>query len=83
MGWLNISISGGGQLFLRRHRRSGAPPAHSLLADRLILLDFAQHRLDVDDRRAVDGFNGTNSETVLGNLADYDLMKADWIGPIR
>ena len=48
-----------------------------------MLLDFAQHRLDVDDRRAIDRFDGTDSETVLGDLANRDLMKADRIGPVR
>ena len=47
-----------------------------------MLLDFAQHWLDVDDRRAIDRFDRTDSDTVLGDPANRDLMKADRIGPI-
>ena len=51
-------------------------------AGQLMLLDFAQHRLDVDDWRAIDGFHWADSQTVLAYFAHGDLMKADRIGPI-
>jgi|HubBroStandDraft_2_1064218.scaffolds.fasta_scaffold22249_6 hypothetical protein len=55
---------------------------HRSPASHLMLLDFAQHRLDVDDRRAVDGFQGTDPQTVLGDPANRDSMKADRIRAI-
>ena len=55
----------------------------STFAGHLMLLDFAQHWLDVDDWRAIDGFDGTDSQTLLAYFAHGDLMKADWIGSIR
>lgn len=56
---------------------------HRIPAGQLVLLDFAQHRLDVDNRRAIDCFDWADSETVLSDPTHRDLMHADWIGPIR
>jgi hypothetical protein len=55
---------------------------HRYPAGQLMLLDFAQHRLDVDDRRAVDVFHWPDSQTVLAYFAHGDLMKADRIGTV-
>ena len=62
-----------GALTRGRHKNPGGS---------LALLDFTQHWLDVDDRRAVDGFQGTDAQTVLAYFAHRDLMKADRIGPV-
>jgi hypothetical protein len=51
-------------------------------AGQLVLLDFTQHWLDVDDRRAIDCFDGDDSKTVLAYFAHRDFMKADRIGPV-
>jgi hypothetical protein len=51
--------------------------------NRLMFLDFAKHRLDVDHRRAVDGFHLADSQALLADFAHGGLMKADRIGPIR
>jgi len=45
-------------------------------------LHLTKHRFDIDHRRSVDRFDGTNSETVLGDFPDGDLMHTDRIGPI-
>ena len=55
---------------------------HRNPAGQSMLLDFAQHWLDVDDRSAIDRIDGTDSETVLDDPANRDLMKADRIGPV-
>ena len=55
---------------------------HRYPAGQLMLLDFAQHRLDVDDRRAVDGFHWPDSQTGFAYFAHGDLMKADRIGTV-
>src|SRR6266702_782585 len=55
---------------------------HRYPAGQLMLLDFAQHWLDVDDRRAVDGFHRPDSQTVLAYFAHGDSMKADRIGTV-
>jgi hypothetical protein len=48
----------------------------------LTLSDFAQHWLDVNDRSAIDRFDGTDSQTLLAYFAHRDWMNADRIGPI-
>ena len=42
-----------------------------------------KHGFDVNDWRAVDGFDWTDSQTVLGDPAHSDAMKADRIWPVR
>ena len=49
----------------------------------ITLLDLTEHGFDVNHRRAVDGFDWTDPQAVLGNLAYSDLMKSDWIRSIR
>jgi hypothetical protein len=71
---LNILICGGSVSILVRRRFSGATPMHWLVADRLAFLGFAKHRFDVDDRCAIDGFHGTDSQTLLAYFAYGDLM---------
>ena len=47
-----------------------------------MLLDFAQHWLDVDHGRPIDGFYRADSQTLLAYFAHRDLMKANRVGPI-
>ena len=47
-----------------------------------MFLDLTKHRLDVDHGCAIDGFDGTDSQAILDELANRDLMKADWIRPV-
>ena len=54
-----------------------AKPVHPARAYRrpLEVSDVRKHRSDVNDRRAVDGFNGANPQPVIHNLASGDAMK--------
>ena len=53
-----------------------------LTTTQLSLLNFTQNGFYIDDRRPIDGFNGTDSQTLLAYFAHRDLMNADRIGPI-
>ena len=46
---------------------------------RLEILKVGKDRLDVDDGRAVDGFDRADAQAILDDLADGDAMKADGI----
>jgi hypothetical protein len=48
----------------------------------LSLLNFTQNGFYIDDRRPIDGFDGTDSQTLLAYFAHRDLMKTDRIWPI-
>ena len=38
-----------------------------------------KRRLDVDDGRTVDGFDGADAQAIFDDLADGDVVKAYWI----
>src|SRR5207244_3226375 len=59
----------------RRKRRKGK----GVLAATHPACYAAVHGFDVDDRRSVDGFDGTDPQAVLLDLADGDRMKAERI----
>jgi len=42
----------------------------------------AQDWFDINDRRSVDGLDGTDSQTILDDLPHGDLMKPNGIGPV-
>jgi hypothetical protein len=80
ISWLRLAGCRYFQLAICLERLRGR--RHRNPAGQLMLLDFAQHWFDVDDRSAIDRFDGTDSETVLDDPANRDLMKADRIGPV-
>lgn len=43
---------------------------------------MAEHRLDVDDRRAVDSLDRADQQPVLSHFAHRNLMKANWVRPV-
>jgi len=47
-----------------------------------MLLDLAKDGFDIKHWGAVDGFDGTNSQTISADVTDYHLMKTDGIGPV-
>ena len=49
----------------------------------MILLNLTEHGFDVNHWCPIDGFDWTDPQAVRGDLAHRDLMKTDWIGPIR
>src|SRR5215469_18262134 len=44
--------------------------------------DLAKDGFDIKHWGAVDGFNGTNSQTISADVTNYHLMKTDGIGPV-
>ncbi len=86
------STSGGPQGKIAAwHFRNGATAVHSLFIMRreltgarmrLALLDFTKHRLDINDRRAVNRFDRTDLQATLFDFAHRYLMKTDRIGPV-
>src|SRR5215475_11767963 len=49
----------------------------------VMLLDLAKNGFDIKHGRAVDGFDGTDSQTIFANVTNYHRMKTDRIGPVR
>lgn len=47
-----------------------------------MLLDCAKHGFDIKHWRAVDGFDGTNSQTFFADVTNDHLVKTDGIGPV-
>src|SRR5690348_1091311 len=67
----------------RRRRNNSSVDERRKSAPGLKIFPARKHRLDVDDGRAVNGFDGANAEAISGDLADYDAMQAERVGTVR
>lgn len=60
-----------------------AKSATEALLARSVILDSREHRFDVDDRSAVDGFDWADQQPILVDPLDGRAMQADWIRAVR
>jgi len=49
----------------------------------LVIRSAGEHRLDVDDRRAVDGLDGAYAQACSLNFAHGDAVETKWVGAVR